>query len=140
MTIDSSDDFSAKDGKIRAIVRSKYTYGKLVKGDAIVSLTPVQSHLYYRIDQRNRDSVVKTIKIDGKGTVEFDVGNDLRLHFTDYTRSRNFDLKAVVIEELTGRNHSASKSIMIHQSRYKITPSSLDHDFIPGEPIKFGVS
>lgn len=137
--IDSPNDFSAKDGKIRAIVRSKYTYGKLVKGEAIVSLTPIQSYSYYSMEQRHRGTVLKTIKIDGKGTVEFDVENDLRIEFTDYTRSRNYDLKAVVIEELTGRNQSASKSITIHQSRYKINPSELNHEFSPGLPITFDV-
>lgn len=139
VTIDSPNDFSVKDGKIRAIIRSKYTYGKLVKGEAVVSLTPTKSYSYYGMEQRNRDSIIKTIKIDGKGTVEFDTENDLNIEFTDYTRSKNFDIKAVVIEELTGRNQSATKSVTIHQSRYKVIPSELSHEFSPGLPITFDV-
>lgn len=138
VSIDSPTDFSAKDGKIRAIIRSKYTYGKLVKGEAIVSLTPVNSYSYYRMEH-DRNSVIKTIPIDGKGTVEFDVDNELKVEFTHYTRTQNFDLKATVIEELTGRNQSSSKTITIHQSRYKINPSSMNHEFSPGLPITFEV-
>lgn len=139
VTIDAPTEFSAKNGKIRAIIRSKYTYGKLVKGEAIVSLTPSSSYSY-GMHSQSKDSILKTIPIDGKGSVEFDVENDLKLEFSQYTREKNYELKATVIEELTGRNQSASKYITIHQTRYKFESQQLKNEFSPGLPITFSVS
>lgn len=139
VTIDSPTEFSAKDGKIRAIIRSKYTYGKLVKGEAIVSLTPKPTYTYYHRQPEHKDSILKTVPINGKGSVEFDVENDLKLDFSEYVRIRSFELQATVIEELTNRNQSASKSINIHQDRYKINPSYLSHEYSPGLPLIFSV-
>lgn len=139
VSIDSPTEFSIKDGKIRAIVRSKYTYGKMVKGEAIVSLTPAYQPYGY-MSQIKKDSVLKTIPIDGKGTVEFDAQNDLKVEFSQYTHSRNYELKATVIEELTGRNQSTSKTITVHEYRYKFDSQGLKHEFSPGLPITFSVS
>lgn len=138
VTIDSPTQFSAKDGKIRAIVRSKYTYGKFVKGEAIVSLTPISQYRYYA--ETPKDSIIKTITVDGKGSVEFDIVNDLKLDFTQYTKSNSFKLHATVIEDLTGRNQSATKEITIHETRYKVTPNKRKNDFMPGLPITFSVN
>lgn len=133
--IDSSNDVSIKDGKLRAIIRSKYTYGKLVKGEAIVSLAPIS--MYY--DHTPNFNTLKTIPIDGKGTVEFDFEKDLKLHLNDYESSRNFKLTAIVTEELTGRNQTESKTITIHRKRYKIKPLHLENQFNPGLPMIFEV-
>lgn len=140
VTIDSANDFSAKDGKIRAIIRSKYTYGKLVKGEAIVALTTLSRYSYYRTPDAELGSVLKTIPINGKGTVEFDLEKDLKVEFSEYANSRNYELRATVVEELTSRNQSESKTITIHKDRYKIEPSNLNHEFSPGLPIIFEVS
>lgn len=101
VTIDSQSQFSARKGKIRAIIRSKYTYGKLVKGEAIVSLTQSNNYDCYS-SSSDASAIIKTIKVDGKGTVEFDVDEDIRPDFKDYCNKYTYDLKAVVIEELTG--------------------------------------
>lgn len=138
VTIDSSDHFNVKDGKIRAIIRSKYTYGKFVKGDAIVSITPIS---YYAWSARpNGDAIVKTIKIDGKGTIEFDILNDLEAQLDDFQQDIAYKMQAVVIEELTGRNQSATKSINVHQMRYKINAIDRDSKFEMGKPIKVNVA
>lgn len=138
--IDSANDFSAKDGKISAIIRSKYTYGKLVKGEAIVALTPVSSYSYYRMPNSASDSVIKTIPINGKGTVEFDLEKDLKIEYTSYVHSHNYELSATIVEELTGRNQTESKTITIHEDRYKIDSSHLSHEFSPGLPMIFEVN
>lgn len=135
VTIDSATDFSFKDSKVRAIVRSKYTYGKFVKGEAIVSLTP--KSYYYRSDPEP-SSVIKTVPIDGKGSVEFDVNNDLKLEFDKYTSSQDYTLRATVIEELTGRNYSAEKEITIHKTKYKFD-TNFNREFTAGLPVKGSV-
>lgn len=145
VTIDSATAFSAKDGKIRAIVRSKYTYGKLVKGEAVVSLTPTSSYgirpFYPTHLTENKDSIIKTVPIDGKGTVEFDVDSELRLSdFTENSYVRGYELRATVIEELTGRNQSTSKSISIFRTRYKFESKDLSDQFTPGIPMTFQVT
>lgn len=130
VTIDSPTDFSAKDGKIRAIIRSKYTYGKLVKGQATVSMTP----------NGDFNEGLQTVAIDGKGTVEFDIQKDLNVHFSEYRKSNQFVMTATVVEELTGLNQTASKSITIHQSRYKVDIINRDSDFKTEHPIEFEVN
>lgn len=99
--IESSSHFTIKDGKVRAVIRAKYTYGKFVKGKAIISVTPTS---YFAWTARPKgDAVVKTVPIDGKGTVEFDITDDLKTECDEYRRSVNYEVSAVVIEELTGK-------------------------------------
>lgn len=138
--IDASTEFSAKDGKIRAIVRSMYTYGKHVKGDAIVSLTPSRTLSYYGYStKQDADSVLKTTKVDGKGSIEFSIDDDLHLDFAENKRDRYYELRATVIEELTGQNQSVTKDIVIHESRYNVEANEIKHDYQPGLPVVFQV-
>lgn len=65
-------------------MHKRYAYGKPVKGQAIVTVIPISS---------------KTITIDGKGYVEFDIKNDLGLE-SDY--GVDFVIDATVTEDLTG--------------------------------------
>ncbi|XP_031632402.1 CD109 antigen-like, partial [Contarinia nasturtii] len=124
VTIDSPMDFSAKDGKIRAIVRATYTYKQLVKGEAMVSLTKLNN---------TNDAMVKSIPINGKGTVEFDVGNDLRAD------SEAYKIEATVFDLLSGRNESASKIITLHKTRYAIEIVDLGKDIKLRSPAKFAI-
>lgn len=109
VSLDSPTQFSAKSGKVRVIVRSKYTYGKLVKGDAIVSLTPKNTYYYYSGTQQQESAIIKHIKIDGKGTAEFDVEGDVKPKFEEYRTSLNYELRATVIESLTGNSSTIEK-------------------------------
>lgn len=101
ITIDSSEHFNIKDGKVRAIIRSKYTYGKLVKGRAIVSMKPTNYLAWSSL--RDTDTIAKTVDINGKGTVEFLISDDLHIPSDEYRRSISYALTATVIEDLTGR-------------------------------------
>lgn len=100
VTIDSSEHFSVKDGKVRAIIRSKYTYGKLVKGRAVVTMRPTNYLAWSSL--RETESIAKTITIDGKGTVEFHIADDLHISGDEYRRSISYALTATVIDDLTG--------------------------------------
>ncbi|XP_037051859.1 CD109 antigen-like [Bradysia coprophila] len=142
--IDCPTEFSVKDGTIRAIIRSKYTYGKLVKGEAIIKVSQKSNFGYY--GQPTGKIVGTKASINGKASVEFDIERDLGIQFADmqddmviYDQTHSFDIEATVVEELTGRNHSASKRITIHQSRYKITTADVKRTFVPGEPISFSL-
>lgn len=101
VTIDSPAHFSAKDHKLRAIIRAKYTYGKFVKGEALVSLTQY-GHYWSDYSSRRGDTTFKTIKVDGKGAVEFDIESDILPEYNSYQTYLTYKLEATVIEELTG--------------------------------------
>lgn len=98
--IDTSEHFNVKDGKVRAIIRSKYTYGKLVKGRATVTVKPTSFIAWST--RRETDTVAKTIPIDGKGTIEFDITDDLHIQPDEFKRSATYALSVVVVEEFTG--------------------------------------
>uniref|UniRef100_A0A182SSJ6 A2M_N_2 domain-containing protein n=1 Tax=Anopheles maculatus TaxID=74869 RepID=A0A182SSJ6_9DIPT len=73
----------------------------------------------------------KVVPIDGKGSVEFDLREELRLE-GDYTR--NIIIEAVVEEELTGRKQNASAKVAIYDRRYKMELVKSDDNFKPGLP------
>lgn len=98
--IQSSDHFNVKDSKVRAIIRAKYTYGKLVKGRATVTVKPT-NYLAWST-RRETDTIAKTISIDGKGSIEFDIIDDFHIQPDEFKRSTTYSISAVVVEQLTG--------------------------------------
>ena len=134
VTFDSTSDFSAKDGIIRIIVRSQYTYGKFVKGEAIVSLKPQVKYF-----GRKADIITRTVKVDGKGVAEFDMQGDLEFGeaILRIEPSQMYSVEAMVVEELTGRNVTATKTITVHKTKYKFTTDGLPLKFQPGSTVEF---
>lgn len=98
VSIDAADHYSVKDGKVRAIIRSKYTYGELVRGRAIVLMRPTN----YWSALRGTDTIAKLIEINGKGVVEFHITDDLQIAIDESKRSMSYTLTATVIDSLTG--------------------------------------
>uniref|UniRef100_A0AAG5DEP7 CD109 antigen n=1 Tax=Anopheles atroparvus TaxID=41427 RepID=A0AAG5DEP7_ANOAO len=130
VTVESPGITTFKDGKVKVIVRSKYTYGKPVKGEATVSISP--EFRFHYVQPFEKDVTTrKVIPIDGKGSVEFDLREELRLD-GDYTRT--VVIEAVVEEELTGRKQNTTGKVTIHDRRYKIELVKSDDNFKPGLP------
>ncbi|XP_053673860.1 thioester-containing protein 1 allele R1-like [Anopheles nili] len=130
VTVESPGITTFKDGKVKAIIRSKYTYGKPVKGEATVSVSP--EFRFHYVQPFAKDVITrKVIPIDGKGSVEFDIREELRLE-GDYTR--NVVIEAVVEEELTGRKQNSSAKVPIYDRRYKMELVKSDDNFKPGLP------
>ena len=73
------------------------TFGKFIVGEATVSIQPK----IYGSFQPFVNGLInrKVIKIDGKGYVEFDLLNELKI-VDEY--EREYEIEAVVEEELTG--------------------------------------
>ncbi|XP_016963803.3 thioester-containing protein 1 allele R1 isoform X3 [Drosophila biarmipes] len=111
VTVDTAKDVVQADNVIRATIRAKYTYGKPVKGKATVTME--QNYGYYGDSEANKQE--KTIDIDGKGHVEFDLNG---LRSSQY--SPPMKLFAIVTEELTGNKQNASATVRLHQQRYNI--------------------
>ncbi|KAH8281351.1 hypothetical protein KR054_000020, partial [Drosophila jambulina] len=122
--IDTAKDVAVADEVIKATIRAKYTYGKPVKGKATISMVSVQPSFYslarpYPTSEMEKEE--KTIDVDGKGHVEFNV------RATPYVGS--IKLFAVVTEELTGNKQNATATVSLHRHRYKIE--------IYGEPERY---
>lgn len=130
VTVDSPAHVAFKDGKIRATVRAKYTYGKMVKGTATVSAFPVLWH--GGIQPFIQDNIVrKVVKVDGKGTVEFDIKDELKIE-GEY--ERNVQIEAIFEEELTGRRQNGSTKITLHKFNYKMELIKDGNKYKPGLP------
>ncbi|XP_070070918.1 thioester-containing protein 1 allele S1 isoform X6 [Drosophila takahashii] len=107
--VETAKDVVVADNVIKATIRAKYTYGKPVKGKATVTME--QSYGYFGDTGGNNQE--KTIDVDGKGHVEFDLNGLRSSHFAPPMK-----LFAVVTEELTGNKQNASATVRLHQQRY----------------------
>nr|XP_041631986.1 CD109 antigen isoform X5 [Drosophila kikkawai] len=110
VTIDTAKDVVIADQVIKATIRAKYTYGKPVKGKATVSMEQ-----NYGYDYSSQEKQLKTVDVDGKGHVEFDIKYLQNSSWTPPMR-----IFAVVTEELTGNKQNASTTVNLHQERFKI--------------------
>ncbi|XP_017086450.2 LOW QUALITY PROTEIN: CD109 antigen [Drosophila eugracilis] len=111
VVVDTAKDVVIGDSAIKATIRAKYTYGKPVKGKATVTMEQV--HGYFGDTHGNKQE--KTIDVDGKGHVEFDL-----MGFQTLGYSPPMKLFAVVTEELTGNKQNATATVRLHQQRYMI--------------------
>lgn len=98
VTIDTPKHQYYKEGKIRATIRTKYTYGKAVKGEVTVSVYP---KTYGSFQPLISNLITRKVhNINGKVFVEFDVKDELNFN-EDYEQT--IAIEAVVEEELTGK-------------------------------------
>lgn len=97
VSIDAPAHLVYKDEKIRPSIRAKYTNGKPVKGEATITVQP--KDLAHEKPLMTDLIIKKTVKIDGKANVEFDMTTDLKVIVGYYI---DYEIEAVVEEELTG--------------------------------------
>lgn len=135
VSIDTSKHHYYKDGKIRATIRSKYTYGRALKGEATVSVYPKT----YGSFQPLISNLItrKVMKIDGKAFFEFDIKDELNFN-EDYEQA--IAIEAVVEEEHTGRKQNTTTEIALHKSKYKIDFLKSSSEYKPGLPFTVTVS
>uniref|UniRef100_A0A1I8Q6D7 TEP1-F n=1 Tax=Stomoxys calcitrans TaxID=35570 RepID=A0A1I8Q6D7_STOCA len=125
------------DGIIKMTVRSKYTYGKPVKGKATVTIA----------QSPRTEAAEKTIDVDGKGHLEFDLVKDLKFDRSQfdamnkgqlryYTYLAPLQILAVVTEGYTGNAQNKSASVNLEQSRYRITVPESPNEYVPKKPFE----
>ena len=133
--VDSDPHVTFKDGKIRATIRAKYTFGKPVKGQATISAYPV---LWLgAVQPFIQDNIVrKVVQVDGKGSAEFDIRKELKIE-GDYERYVN--IEAIFEEELTGRRQNGSTQITIHKFKYNMELIKEADSYKPGLPYNLFV-
>ncbi|XP_067624051.1 thioester-containing protein 1 allele R1 isoform X6 [Eurosta solidaginis] len=134
VSIETAKDVAIPDGVIKVTVRSKYTYGKSVKGKASISIKPV----YHYYGSGSEMEANKTIDVDGKGHVEFDLTKDLGI---GAERSYVPPLKvfAIMEEELTGNKQNATATVNLHADRYRIEGVNIPYQYQPDKPIRVTV-
>lgn len=128
--VDAQKHATFKEGKVTAIIRSKYTYGKLVKGEVTVSAYPT---LYVGSLQPFSQNIIqrKVLPIDGKASVEFDIKKELDLQ-DEY--ERDIIIEAVVEETLTGRKQNSTSTVTLHKSKYVVDFVTEYSYYKPGLP------
>ncbi|XP_055917646.1 CD109 antigen isoform X5 [Eupeodes corollae] len=132
--VEAPKDVAIVDGKIMVTIRAKYTYGKPVKGKAVVSCKP--SYYYYGDDSKT-PSAEKTVNIDGKGHVEFDIAEDLKLDRDRYTPP--ITILAIVEEELTGLKQNSTATVNLHREKYQIQGVDTPYTYYPGKTVAITV-
>lgn len=115
---------SQKGGKISGTIRSKYTYGKLVKGKATISVRLPDNTIVSQ----------KTIDITGITHFAFDLKNDLRHDKSVITKK--YIVHVTVEERLTGQKQHASTKITVHLHPHTITMFNINGNiYKPGLPF-----
>lgn len=129
-SIETAADVLYKDGKIIANIRGRYTFGKPVHGEAIVTL---RQPTHYYVDSA---VVRKVIRVATKGTVEFDLHEDLKL---PELAMRSLQLDVVLQEEYTGRQNNATAMIRVHRSKFSIVRQSFNYVYVDGQPLEIAL-
>ncbi|XP_068143554.1 CD109 antigen isoform X3 [Drosophila tropicalis] len=130
VSVESPKDVAVADGSVKATVRAKYTYGKPVKGKALVTFEP--SGFYGSIGDIRQE---KTIDVDGKGHVEFNIGGtQFRSHYIPPMK-----IFAIVTEELTGNKQNASTNVNLHSQRYNLEAVDKPPNYHPGKKLTYKV-
>lgn len=138
VTVDAQRHSTFKDGTIRATIRSKYTYGKPVKGEVTVSVYPT---LFVGSVQPFSSNFIarKVVPIDGKATVEVDIVKELGIN-KEQEYERDVVIEAIVEETLTGRRQNGTGTVTLHKTKYKIIMTNDGDYYKPGLPFKTWVS
>ncbi|XP_055853354.1 thioester-containing protein 1 allele R1 [Episyrphus balteatus] len=131
VAIDTAKHAIYKDGKITATVRSRYAFGKPIKGEATISVYPkffgsLQPFVFDLITR-------KVVPIDGKAYVEFDIKEELKFK-EDF--ERDILLEAVVEEETSGAKQNTTTVVNLFRDRYSIETIRIPKYYIPGVPFE----
>lgn len=140
VSIDSTPDVTYKDGKIKATVKANYTFGKIAKGNATVTAEVLNQYggcVGFGWNQQpefsGSNKVEKTVEVDGKKFVEFDIEKDLNI--IDTKAERIIKLTASFKEELSEKEATASTNVKIHITPHKVELKQSSEKFKPGLPF-----
>jgi len=138
LLIDAEEGANFKDGKIRATVKAKYTFGKFAKGTAKVTVQADRKVYFRGIGYDEPQTVTKIVDVDGKKFVEFDIANELKINQTKYKRI--VYLTATFVDELSQKEVNVSQRIEIYPTPYQIELSGSAWKIKPEIPYKIRAS
>nr|AEC50086.1 TEP isoform 2 [Pacifastacus leniusculus] len=110
-----------------ATVEAKYTYGRPVKGEVTLQVTPTYKYGYLQAPYDDPIRVMKQMK--GKADIVIDLQGDARLK-GDY--ARELEVTAYVQEELTGRVQNATSRVTVYRYPYALKLVRTSDSFKPG--------
>ncbi|XP_061401081.1 thioester-containing protein 1 allele R1-like [Musca vetustissima] len=124
--IETDEEVAILDKVLKITIISKYTYGKPVCGKATITVNlPNLSK-----------KVQKTLDINGRGQVEFDLMEDLKLdHFYDHYMPQ-LNVEATMTEALTDFQQSTTANVNVRLSRFKITVPNILSEYEVGKPFE----
>ncbi|KAI8125140.1 CD109 antigen [Lucilia cuprina] len=129
--IDTDKHVIYKDGKIRAVVKAYYAFGKPIVGEATLSIYPT---FFGSLQPFVNDLITrKVVPIDGSAYFEFDIRDELKLK-EDY--EREYLLDALVEETSTSSVQNFSTVITVHLDPYRVEATKLPSNYIPGVPFE----
>lgn len=121
-------DYATFDQKtVIATVAAKYTYGRPVKGEVTLQVTPTYKYGYLQAPYDDPIRVVKQMK--GKTDITIDLDSDLRLK-GDF--ARELEITAYVQEELTERVQNATNRVTVYRFPYSLSLIRTSDSFKPG--------
>ncbi|KAH8358295.1 hypothetical protein KR084_011835 [Drosophila pseudotakahashii] len=115
--VQTPKDVVATDGKFKATIQAKYTFGKPVKGKATISIEGGRTE--------------KTVNIDGTVIVELPY---------EATLKSPLKVTATVTEELTDLKHNGSDYVNLHQNRYILLAVDWPQNYKVGKEHSFLVA
>ncbi|ROT62853.1 TEP isoform 2 [Penaeus vannamei] len=107
--------------------RLQYTYGRPVKGEVTLQVTPTYKYGYLQAPYDDPIRVVKQIK--GKTDITINLEGDARLK-GDY--ARELEVTAYVQEELTGRVQNSTAHVTVYRYPYRMSLVRTSDSFKPG--------
>jgi len=134
VTIDTVPNVPYKDGIIKATVNAKYTFGKIAKGKATVTAeveSPYRNFRFRTVEPTKK--VSKTVEVDGKKFVEFDLKSELNIR--DSKNEHTVKLHASFKDELSGKEATATAKVKIHSDSIKMELKKSAEKFKPGLPF-----
>lgn len=133
VVLDIDEHPNYEEGKIRASVSAKYTFGKKAKGNATV-IAKVPNHYNNQLRKYESTIVEKTVEVNGNEPIEFDIKDELKIEYKYQEKSVDFTAKFK--EELTGREMNVTKTVKIHVTPHIIKLAKVTDNFKPGLPFK----
>lgn len=136
VSIETNHDIHFKFAKIYATIKAQYTFGKVAKGTATITAeVSTQYSGFNRAYSRQQSSkkISRTLEVDGKSVIEFDLGNDLGIRSNDYDRL--VKLEAQFKEELSGKEAKTTCDVRVHKTPHKIEIIKSHDTFKPGLPF-----
>jgi len=133
VSIDTASNIPYQDGVIKATVNAEYTFGKIAKGKATVIAEVESSYKNYQYQTvKPNKKVAKTVDVDGKKFVEFNLKSELNL---DSKSVHVVKIQASFKDELSGKEATATVAVQIHSDSVKMELEKSTENFKPGLPF-----
>jgi len=129
--VDTKHDVAQLEENVKLIVYANYTFGEFVKGTAKVLATVIDSDF----PEDTLHSVSKTVEVEFKKMVEFNIVNDLKI--VNSLRPYDINFEVIFKEHLTGQVLTKTVRVRVHKTgEFTVQLIGERKTFKPGFPYK----